>query len=256
MRNKIVLITGAASGIGRATAALIAKEGACVFATDKDGPVVLEFAQSIKHGPAKMRGLPLDVTVESDWESAVTQITHRWGRLDSRICCAGISHAAPITETSLDEWRCVQAVNLDGAFLGAKHSLRLLRKSDSGSIVLVSSATGKKPVADAAAYAASKAALCAFAKSMALECAPHNIRVNTVIPGGVQTPMWRTMPFFQEMVARLGSEEAAWKQLAVGTPLGRLATPEEIAEGILFLASEKSSFITGAELVIDGGYLA
>ena len=240
MRDKVVLITGAASGIGRATAIRFAEEGAHVFASDLQGTASVQ----------------LDVTREADWLAAVKQIVERWGRMDSLVCCAGISRAAQLPDTSLEDWRRVLAINLDGVFLGIKHAIPALRKSAAASIVIVSSATGKKPMAGAAAYAASKAALLALSKAAALECAPDKIRVNTVIPGGVRTPMWRTMPFFQEEIARLGNEEAAWKALGAGGPLGRLATPEEIAEAILFLASEKSSFITGAELVIDGGYLA
>jgi NAD(P)-dependent dehydrogenase (short-subunit alcohol dehydrogenase family) len=172
------------------------------------------------------------------------------------VASAGISFARPLIETSLEEWRKVLSVNLDGVFLGLKHGIPAIAKSGGGSIVVVSSASGIKAAAGAGAYAASKAALRLLAKTAALECAKSGIRVNTILPGGVETPMWRTMPFFRDLIAQLGSEEAAFHALGAAAPLGRIAKAEEIADAILYLASDESRFVTGAELVIDGGYTA
>jgi NAD(P)-dependent dehydrogenase (short-subunit alcohol dehydrogenase family) len=125
-----------------------------------------------------------------------------------------------------------------------------------GAIIFVASASGLRGTAGAAAYGSSKAALRSLARSLALECAPHQIRVNTVVPGGVRTPMWEAMPFFQDMIARHGGVEGAWTALAGDTPLGRFATADEIAAGIAYLASDDAAFVTGTDLVIDGGYSA
>src|SRR5262249_50202011 len=164
----------------------------------------------------------------------------------------------PVADMSLDDWRRVLAVNLDGIFLGTKHAIRAMRTSG-GSIVLVSSASGLKAVPGASAYSASKAAGCMFARNAAKECADAGlaIRVNTVCPGAVKTPLWRTMPFFQELIARHGSEEAAFQAMTEGQPAGaRFAEPEEIAQAILYLASDESRFVTGSDLVIDAGFRA
>ncbi len=256
MRGKFALVTGAGSGIGRAAALRLAAEGAHVLASDRNLPAAEEVVASIGQQRNSAQALRLDVSQESDWVAALEKISATCGRLDSLVACAGISFAGPLAEMTLQEWRSVMEVNLDGVFLGIKHAIPALRKSSSGTIVIVSSASGIKALAGAAAYCSSKAALRLLARSAALECAPDRIRVNSVLPGGVRTPMWNTMPFFREQVELLGSEDAAWRALASGTPLGRLAAPEEITDAILFFASDASSFITGAELVIDGGYTA
>jgi 3(or 17)beta-hydroxysteroid dehydrogenase len=241
LAGKTALITGAASGIGLATASLFAAEGAHVIPTD------LTFTGD-RH---------LDVTQEADWERVIGALD----RLDILVANAGISFARPVTEMTLDEWRRVMSINLDGVFLGVKHAVRAMRRGTGGSIVIVSSASGIKASPGASAYCASKAALRLFAKSVALECinAGDNIRVNTVHPAGVVTPMWQNMPFWNDLVEKHGGEEGAWRSLgayAEGSPLKRMATPLEIARAILYLASDDSSLTTGSELVIDGGYTA
>jgi 3(or 17)beta-hydroxysteroid dehydrogenase len=180
------------------------------------------------------------------------------GRLDIAVNNAGLSAAAPVTEMTLSEWRRVMAVNLDGVFLGTKHAVLAMRQGQGGGVVNVSSASGIKASAGASAYCASKAAVIQFTKTVALECAQRgdNIRVNTILPAGVMTALWEDMDFWKGLVAERGGTEAAWQALAQSTPLKRFARPEEIARGILFLASEESSYMTGAELVLDGGYTA
>ena len=195
----------------------------------------------------------LDVTREADWEAAIGRVGEAWGALNVLVASAGISLAKPVADMALAEWRRVIAVNLDGIFLGTKHAVAAMRRGGGGSIVLVSSASGIKAGAGASAYAASKAAVRQFARAVALECGAQGIRVNTVLPGGVKTPLWRTMEFWQDLLREHGSEEKVWEALGAATPLRRFAEPEEIAQAILYLASDAAKFVTGAELVIDGG---
>ncbi len=255
---KRALVTGAASGIGRAAALLLAREGANVFVTDRDGAGAAQVAREIEsHSGVALSG-PLDVTSEPAWQTVVQQLLDAWGRLDIAVNNAGVSAAKPVAETTLPEWRQVMAVNLDGVFLGTKHAILAMRQGDGGSIINVSSASGIKASAGASAYCTSKAGMRLFSKVAALECAGRgdNIRVNTIVPAGVMTPLWERMDFWPGLVAEHGSPEAAWRALAQTTPLKRFASPEEIAQGILFLASDESSYMTASELVIDGGYTA
>jgi 3(or 17)beta-hydroxysteroid dehydrogenase len=261
MEGKITLVTGGASGIGRETCLLFAREGASVLVTDIDTAGAEATAQEFSEAGGRALSRRLDVTVEQDWRTAIEQVRERYGQLDVLIANAGVSFAKPVTEMSLEEWRRVMAINLDGAFLGVKHAIRAMREGRGGSIVIVSSASGLKASAGASAYCSSKAALRLLAKTAALECIEHgdNIRINTVHPAGVITPMWKTMDFWNELVKQHGSEEGAWKALGAfpeKSPLKRFATPQEIAQAILYLASDDSSFVTGTELVIDGGYTA
>jgi NAD(P)-dependent dehydrogenase (short-subunit alcohol dehydrogenase family) len=158
---------------------------------------------------------------------------------------------------TLEEWRRVMSVNLEGVLLGTKHGIRAMRKHGcGGSIVNVSSVSGVKASATAAAYCASKAAVCMLSRVAALECkaAGDGIRVNAVLPTGVKTPMWRTMPFFQDLIRETGSEEEAFaKMTAAGGPMDRFAEPEEVAAAVLFLASDEARIITGTELLVDDG---
>lgn len=252
--RKVVLITGAASGIGKATAAACVAEGARVAVTDQDSDGAERVAGRLRRQGGEAISLALDVRLETDWEAAIGAVVKRWGGLDVLVANAGISHAKPVWTMSLDEWRHVHAVNLDGAFLGIKHAVLAMRQGGrGGSIVLVSSGSGLKASAGASAYCSSKAGLRLLARTAALECAADGIRVNTVVPGAVQTPMWKTMPFFQDLEREHG-EAGAWQAIATGTPLGRVAKPEEIAAGIVFLSSDEASYMTGTDLVIDGGY--
>ena len=164
--------------------------------------------------------------------------------------------AARSRSSSFAEWRRVLSVNLDGAFLTLQAAMRAIRAGgEGGAIVLTASAAGVKAEPGIAAYGASKAAVIHLARIAAKEGAPDSIRVNAIAPGGVETPIWTDLPFFQDLVESTGSEAAAYKAMAaMATPLGRYAKPEEIAEQIAFLLSDKAAFITGACLVSDGGY--
>ena len=252
--SKTVLISGAGSGIGRATELLFAREGARVAVTDADEAGCRSVAEEILHTGGAALWQKLDVTREADWQAAVARVEETWGPLDVFVASAGISLAKPVLEMELSDWQRVIAVNLDGVFLGTKHSVAAMRRGRGGSVVLVSSASGIKAGAGASAYAAGKAAVRQFARAAALECGAEGIRVNTVLPGGVKTPLWRTMEFWQDLLREHGTEERVWEALGAGTPLKRFAEPEEIAQAILYLASDAAKFVTGAEIVIDGGW--
>lgn len=256
--GQTAVVSGAASGIGRATSILLAAEGACVLVTDRDAAGAETVAQEITRAGGAARSLHLDVTREDDWRAAVRAVHEAWGKMDILVACAGIVSATPVVETTEAEWRRVMSVNLDGIFLGCKHAGAAMRAGRGGSIVILSSASGIRPAAGAAAYATSKAALRMFAKTLALEltAGEPKVRVNTVLPGAVRTPMWNFTPGWTEQVRTLGSEEAAWRAVAQSAPLQRVAEPEEIARAVLFLVSNDAAFLTGAELVIDGGYTA
>lgn len=256
--GKTALVTGAASGIGKATALLLAAEGAKAAVADINVSGAQQAAQEVAAGGGAAMAYELDVTSEREWERVLADLLEKWQRLDILVNNAGISHAKPFTEMTVEEWRQVLAVNLDGVFLGTKHGTQTMRKNGGGSIINIASASGIKASAGASAYCASKAAVRMFSRVAALECAQNgdNIRVNTISPGGVMTPMWEGMQFWQELKQNTGSAAASWQTLAAGIPLKRFAQPEEIAQAVLYLASDASRFVTAADLVIDGGYTA
>lgn len=254
LSGQVALVTGASSGIGAATAGALAARGAFVTGADLRVPDPPHAEGRPMDGPT-VRRVRLDVTRESDWEREVADLLERQGRLDILVHSAGVSAATPLAETSLEDWRRVMATNLDGAFLAVKHGIRAMGETG-GSIVLLGSASGIRPSAGAAAYSTSKAAVAMLARAAAKECRSNElpIRINVVSPAGVRTPMWETMPFFQELVEEHGSVELAFAALAEGGG-GRFAQPEEVAEAILFLCSSAARNITGVELPFDDGYI-
>jgi NAD(P)-dependent dehydrogenase (short-subunit alcohol dehydrogenase family) len=230
--GKVAFVTGAASGIGRATAFALANQGAAVGCADIHPAGAEETAAGVVAAGGAAWPCHLDVTSEPAWQTAMEQVIHRHGHLDIAVNCAGISFASPLGETSLEDWRRVLAVNLEGVFLGTKHAIRVMRQHPrTGSIVNVASVSGVKAQPGAAAYCTSKAAVIMFSKAAALECLRDGgtIRVNAVSPGGVRTPMWKAMPLFQELMAKEGGEEAAFQALAQASPHGQFARPEEVA---------------------------
>lgn len=248
LQDATVLITGAASGIGAATAAKLAEGGAKkLILTDLDEDRLREFAFSL---PSERQLLIGDVADEAFWaEADLSGLTHA-------LVNAGIGAGEAIESLPFAEWRRVLSVNLDGAFLTLQAAMRAIRATGKGgAIVVTASAAGVKAEPGIAAYGASKAAVIHLAKIAAKEGAAANIRVNAIAPGGVETPIWSDLPFFKDLVAKTGSEAAAYAAMAkMATPLGRYARPEEIAAQIAFLLSEDAAYITGTCLVSDGGY--
>ncbi|HEY5713030.1 MAG TPA: SDR family oxidoreductase [Allosphingosinicella sp.] len=246
--DSITLITGAASGIGAAVATRIANDGARkLILVDLDEERLRDFAFTL---PCERQVIVGDVTDQQLWIDAdLTGLTHA-------LVNAGIGAGGAIEDLAFEEWRRVLSINLDGAFLTVQAAMRAIRSGgQSGAIVLTASAAGVKAEPGIAAYGASKAAVIHLARIAAKEGAAGGIRVNAIAPGGVETPIWNGLPFFEDLVAKTGSEAAAYAEMAkMATPLGRYARPEEIAEQIAFLLSERASNITGACLVSDGGY--
>lgn len=258
VKNKVVLITGAGSGIGCASANLFAREGAIVIVADIDENLGNEVTSKISENGLSADFIRLDVTDESSWISTYKFIEEKYSKLNILVNNAGIAFGGSITELSLQDWRRLMAVNLDGVFLGTKHAIPLMRKNGGGSIVNVSSAAGIVGSPTAAAYCASKGGVRLFTKAVALECAEarNNIRVNSLHPGAVATPMFEKGPTWNDFVVQMGGVEGAWQKIAESTPIGRVAEPQEIAKAILFLASDASSYMTGSEIIIDGGFTA
>jgi len=247
--GKVALVTGAASGIGAATARVLAREGARVVITDLDDTAGQAIASEIGG-----HYIHHDVTDEEGWKAVIADTGQRFGRLDIVVANAGIGIMGPAVDMSLTDWRRQMAINVDGVFLTVKYAIPLMRKSgDGGSIVMLSSVAGLRGSAGLAGYSASKGAVRLFAKSMALECAQarDGIRVNSVHPGIIATPIWTKLP--------QGGANAPLNPHAIAAatvPIGVASDPTEIANGILFLASDAARHITGSELVIDGGMTA
>jgi NAD(P)-dependent dehydrogenase (short-subunit alcohol dehydrogenase family) len=245
--NAIALITGAASGIGAATATRLANSGARkLILIDLDEEKLRDFAFTL---PCERQPIIGDVADPELWSAAdLTGLTHA-------VVNAGIGAGGPILECSLEDWRRVMSVNLDGAFLTLQAAMRAMGDRG-GSVVLTASVAGLKPEPGIAAYGASKAAVIQLARIAAKEGGPLGIRVNAIAPGGVETPIWHSVPFFGQLVETLGSEEAAFKAMgsAGNAPANRFARPEEIAGQIAFLLSDACAFVTGACFVTDGGY--
>lgn len=253
LAGRVALVTGATSGIGAATARLLAAHGAVTYCADLVEPEADEVGTSDTTTSHTVH-MPLDVREEADWETAVSAVLEREGRLDVLVHSAGIAAASPLADTTLAEWRRVLATNLDGSFLAIKHGIRAMKESG-GAIVVIGSASGIKPSAGAAAYSTSKAAVSMLVRAAAKECRQEKlpIRINAVSPGGVKTPLWREMSFFSDLVELHGSEEAAFAAMEAHGG-DRFAEPEQVAEGVLFLVSDAANHITGVELPLDDGY--
>lgn len=250
----VALVTGAASGIGLATTRRLVAEGATALVlVDRQETPLKALGDEIEAQGLAVMLYRQDVADEAAWDGVEQGIRHHWQGLDTLVVNAGVSDSGPIADLSLAAWRRVMSVNLDGAFLTLRAGMRLLR--DGGAAVVVSSASAVKAEPGVGAYGASKAALLQLARVAAREGAARGVRVNAILPGGVETPIWSEMSFFRDMVAQYGSEAAAFNALAgMATPLGRYAKSEEIAGQIAFLLSPAAASMTGAAMVVDGGY--
>ncbi len=242
--GRSALVTGAASGIGAACAKALAARGATtLFLVDVDGAGL-----DALDLPGDVHRIVGSVADEALWQAIEPRLTG----LDHAIVNAGIGSGGAIASVSLAEWRKVMAVNLDGAFMTLASSLRAMQ-AKGGSAVVVASTTGLKPIAGIGPYGVAKAAVAHMARIAALENAKHNIRVNAIAPGGVDTAIWESGEDFQRSVAAIG-REATLKAMAKTTPLGRFASSEEMADSILYLLSDAASNITGHVMVSDGGF--
>ena len=228
VENKVALVTGAGSGLGRASALRLAEEGARVVVTD------------------------LNAAEETEWLSVLAKVEQRYGQLDILVNNAGVFLVKPISATSLDEFRWQNSINVDGVFLGIKHGMALMEKSGGGSIVNISSIAGLVGAAISPAYCGSKGAVRLLTKACAMECAQkrNKIRINSIHPGGMLTPM------LEEGMAALGGGDKVRASFESMAPIGHLGEALDIANGVVYLASEEAKYITGAELVIDGGITA
>jgi NAD(P)-dependent dehydrogenase (short-subunit alcohol dehydrogenase family) len=242
LTNKVAIITGAGSGIGRATATTFAQSGALVAAVD----VSLESARETAKGHESILPLQADVSSPEQVDKMFQTVLEKFGGIDVLVNNAGIWRDGSVEETTVEDWDAILAVNLKGAFLCSRRAVQEMLRHGGGVIVNTASVGAYAPIPNSCAYAASKAGLVGLTRSMARDLATKNIRVNCVCPGAVATPMLWDGASPEQVIIKSGKDH----------PLGRVASPEEIAQAILFLASDKSSFMTGTSLIIDGGYLS
>ncbi|MCP3165121.1 glucose 1-dehydrogenase [Myxococcus qinghaiensis] len=250
VEGKVALITGAAGGLGSAAARMLAREGAKVVVTDRKSQEALgrEVAASLGEGQGLF--LPLDVTREEDWVQAIDTTLEKFGRLDVLVNNAGLGIPKDVERLSLEEWRLVHAVNLDGTFLGCKHGIRAMRQCGArGSIINISSLAGLIGVPTLPAYGSAKGAVRMFTKSVALHCAQqgYGIRCNSIHPTFVETTMVKAL------MEASGVPDKAREGMRRSIPLGHLGEPDDIAHAVVYLASDESKLMTGSEFVLDGG---
>ena len=252
--GRVALVTGAAArGIGRACVAALTREGARVLATDVDEGGLAALAAT--HGEAVATAVH-DVTDEADWVRVVADAEARFSRLDVLVNNAGITLAKPLEAHTLEEFRHINAVNYRGPFLGMKHAVPALRRAGGGAIVNISSVAGHSAVPGYAAYSASKGGVRMMTKAVALECGAERdgIRVNSIHPGPIWTHMIETLGDRDGLDETAG--QAVQSQVGASLPLGRMGQPEDVAELVLWLASDDAAYATGAEFTIDGGMTA
>jgi NAD(P)-dependent dehydrogenase (short-subunit alcohol dehydrogenase family) len=247
VEGKVAIVTGAASGIGAACAETLARAGARVVVSDIDDAGGTAVVDRIKHEGGQAIYRSHDVTSEAGWPALIAA-AEALGGLHIVVASAGITQPTLVVDLSLEAWRRAMAVNLDGVFLSVKHAIPAMRRSGGGSIMILSSIAGLRGAVGSSAYCASKGGVRLFAKAVAMECAwaRDNIRVNTIHPGIIDTPIWSKLP--TEIDARQLGKAVV--------PIGRAGTAQDVANGVLFLSSDASSYMTGTEFVIDGGFNA
>ena len=247
---KVVLITGAANGIGFSAAKRFAESGDHVLLADVDAPGLEKAIESLQSVGGEVRSCEADVSLAADAARMVEEAVSAFGRLDVLVNNAGIVRRGTVETTTEDEWDRILAVNLKGVFLTSQAAVPQLRRSENASIINLASTQSWVSSRNLAAYAASKGGVLALTRQMALDLADDGIRVNSVLPSNIDTPMGRGD------AADLGGIEDVLRQRRQRTPLGRLGRPEEVAAVIYFLASQEASFITGAPFFVEGGVLA
>ena len=247
LAGKVALISGGARGMGAAEARLFAREGAKVVIADVLEPAAREVAAAIETKGGAAMAVRLDVTSEADWQAAVALAERRYGALDVLVNNAGVGSHGRIDQTSVEEWTRVMDINAKGVFLGTKAAIPAMRRAGGGSIVNISSQLGLVGVDNSSAqYQASKGAVRLLTKATAIQYAAEGIRANSVHPGPVETPMTEARR----------ADPVAYKLTVSRIPLGRYGQPDDVANGVLYLASDESAWVTGSELVIDGGWTA
>ncbi|MBD2863944.1 SDR family NAD(P)-dependent oxidoreductase [Paenibacillus oceani] len=246
LQGKVALITGAGGGMGKADALLFAKEGAKVAISDIQEDKIQQVVAEIKQNGGEAIGFRQDVSQEEEWVHIVGETVKQFGKIDILVNNAGISGATPLLDMTVEEWNRIMNINLTGTFLGQKHVIPHMIQNGGGSIINISSIAGLTGGSGAGAYTASKGAVRLLTKATAIDYAKFNIRANSIHPGYIATPM----------TVDLMADEKMKQWFQAQTPLPRLGAPEDIAAGALFLASDESSYITGIELPIDGGYSA
>lgn len=246
--GKIVLVTGGASGIGRASAMMLAREGARVAVSDINLDGARDVADEIGENAV---AIAHDVTDETAWTMALDTVVAAFGGLHALVNCAGSAINGTVEETSLEDWRALHALDLDSVFLGCKHAIRHIAASGGGSIVNISSISGIIAGHNLAAYNSAKAGVRHLTKSVALHCAreANGVRCNSVHPAFVDTPIL-------DEILRRGTREEGLERLARQIPLGIVGEPDDVAHAVVYLASDETRFMTGSELVIDGGVSA
>ena len=246
LENKVALISGGARGMGAVEAKMFAQEGARVVIGDVLEDEGRRTEAEINESGGECVFVRLDVTSEDSWQAAVNEAVERFGKLDILVNNAGIYRTHNVTDTPVEEWDLVMDINAKGVFLGTKAAIPAMRDNGGGSIVNISSVAGLVGNILSSAYTASKGAVRLFTKSTAIQYAGEGIRCNSVHPGTIET----------QMTAPILSDDSYRQDRINRTPLGRLGSPEDVAYGVLFLASDEASFMTGSELVIDGGRTA
>ena len=249
LEGKTALVTGAASGIGLQTSIRLAEEGARVMMTDINLEEGLQQAEKLGTNATFLK---LDITEEEEWISVLDETVKRYDRLDILVNSAGMVLIADVEQITLEDWRKVHAVNLDGTFLGCKHGVRVMKEFGAGSIINLSSVSGMIGGFNLAAYNSSKGAVRMLTKSVALHCARagYGIRCNSIHPTFIETPM------LESMIRDSPDPEKARQTLVRQVPLRRIGKPDDVANMIVYLASDESTFVTGTEMVIDGGVIA
>lgn len=247
LRDKICVVTGGASGIGRATSLVFAREGATVIVADRSEDAARIVAAEAGNGAF---AIAVDVSKSNDVADMVDTVVARCGRLDVIVNNAGYGIPGDVTQTSEDDWNALMAVNVNGVFFGCKHAILQMRKQGGGAIVNTASIVANVGIRDRAAYCASKGAVAALTRAMALDHVADKIRVNAVAPGTIDSP------YFQEMFAKSPRAAEMRRELEARQAMNRLGQPEEIANAILFLASDEASFVTGSVMMVDGGMTA
>ncbi len=255
LAGKVAFISGGGTGIGRATAETFAEQGAKVVISGLSQNDLKDCVSAIEALGGEVLALEQDITQEGSWPKVMSATLEKFGRLDVMVNNAGIALMGNVEDETLDGWRKTQSVNIEGVFLGTQAAIKAMKDSGGGSIINISSIEGLIGEPTVAAYNASKGAVRIFSKSAALHCAQsgYNIRVNTLHPGFIETAMTTT-----NVVEQFGEDLASqfMDGVMAKVPLGRAGRPKEMASSILFLASDDSSYMTGAELVVDGGYTA